>query len=174
MKHCSARPCIVRIGADVLHIFFAHFKTVPIISVFVLKYVCAEFTVQCNARTVCIEEEKSIIEYQLNEVKSKVENNTLTEDSIIEAFNKVKAEFDSGTLKGMREIISLFVNRVIVYSDKVKVVLTYGSDLLKITADEYNRKATALRLCVRNKENDTKKENTTIKNCVFFGGEGEI
>ena len=98
----------------------------------------------------------------------------LTEDSIIEAFNKVKAEFDSGTLKGMREIISLFVNRVIVYSDKVKVVLTYGSDLLKITADEYSRKATALRLCVRNKENDAKKENTTIKNCVFCGGEGEI
>lgn len=72
----------------------------------------------------------------------------------------------------MREIISLFVDRVIVYSDKVEVVLTYGSDLLKITADEYNRKATALRLCVRNKENGTKKENTTIKNCVFCGGEG--
>lgn len=91
----------------------------------------------------------------------------LTEDSIIEAFNKVKAEFDSGTLKGMREIISLFVNRVIVYSDKVKVVLTYGSDLLKITVDEYNRKATALRLCVRNKENDTKKENTIFFKIVF-------
>lgn len=120
------------------------------------------------------EEEKSIIENQLNEVEAKVENNTLTENSIIEAFNKVKAEFDNGTLKGMREIISLFVDKVIVYSDRVEVVLTYGNDLLKITADEYNRKATALRLCIRDKLNDIKKENTIIKNCVFRGGEGEI
>ena len=72
----------------------------------------------------------------------------------------------------MQEIISLFVDKVIVYSDKVEVVLTYGSDLLKITADEYNRKATALRLCVRNKENDTKKKTQLLK-IVFSVAEKE-
>lgn len=61
------------------------------------------------------EEEKGIIENQLNEVEAKVENNTLTETSVIEAFNKVKTEFNNGTLKGMREIISLFVDKVIVF-----------------------------------------------------------
>lgn len=107
----------------------------------------------------------------LYEAKTKVESNVLTEEMIITAFNKVKAEFQNGTLRGMKEIINLFVNQVIVYSDRVEVILSYGSDLLKLVADDYNRKADALRFHFNgispNIKKSIKKENTTYKNCVF-------
>ena len=107
----------------------------------------------------------------LYEAKTKVESNVLTEEMIITAFNKVKAEFQNGTLRGMKEIINLFVNQVIVYSDRVEVILSYGSDLLKLVADDYNRKADALRFHLNgispNIKKSIKKENTTYNNCVF-------
>jgi len=125
-----------------------------------------------------LEAEKTNLETLLYEAKTKVESNALTEEMIITAFNKVKAEFQNGTLRGMKEIINLFVNQVIVYSDRVEVILSYGSDLLKLVADDYNRKADALRFHFNgispNVKKSIKKENTTYKNCVFSGGEGGI
>jgi len=55
------------------------------------------------------EEEKANINYQLSNVKLMAEKSILTDETIIKAFNLVKAEFRKGTLNGVKEIIDMFV-----------------------------------------------------------------
>lgn len=124
-----------------------------------------------------LENDKLNLEIQLNDVLAKAEKTTLTEEVILKAFEKVKSEFNNGTLRGMREIINLFVNKVVVYQDRVEVILSYGSELLKLVAEDYNSKASALRFYfngIISVYSDKKRKHNFSKNCVFSGGEGEI
>ena len=92
-------------------------------------------------------------------------------------FEKVKTQFNNGTLSGMKEIINLFVNKVVVYQDRVEVILSYGSDLLKLVAEDYNSKASALRFYfdgIITVYAGKKRKHNFFQNCVFSGGEGEI
>ena len=122
-----------------------------------------------------LENDKLNLEIQLNEVLAKAEKTTLTEEAILKAFEKVKTEFNNGTLRGMKEIINLFVNKVVVYQDRVEVILSYGSDLLKLVAEDYNSKASALRFYfdgIITVYADKKRKHNFFQNCVFSGGEG--
>ena len=124
-----------------------------------------------------LEHDKLNLEIQLNDVLAKAEKTTLTEEAILKAFEKVKSEFNNGTLRGMREIINLFVNKVVVYQDRVEVILSYGSELLKLVAEDYNSKASALRFYfdgIITVYADKKRKHNFFQNCVFTGGEGEI
>ena len=123
------------------------------------------------------EEEKANINYQLSNVKLMAEKSTLTDETIIKAFNSVKAEFRKGTLNGVKEIIDMFVDKVIVYADRVEVVLYYGSDLLKLISSEYANAPTLVRFPIKDfliNFEDKKRKHNFEKNCVFLGGEGEI
>ena len=57
------------------------------------------------------EEEKANINYQLSNVKLMAEKSILTDETIIKAFNLVKAEFRKGTFNGVKEIIDMFVDK---------------------------------------------------------------
>ena len=123
------------------------------------------------------EEERANINYQLSNVKLMAEKSTLTDETIIKAFNSVKAEFRKGTLNGVKEIIDMFVDKVIVYADRVEVVLYYGSDLLKLISSEYANAPTLVRFPIKDfliNFEDKKRKHNFEKNCVFLGGEGEI
>ena len=123
------------------------------------------------------EEEKANINYQLSNVKLMAEKSTLTDETIIKAFNSVKAEFRKGTLNGVKEIIDMFVDKVIVYADRVEVVLYYGSDLLKLISSEYANAPTLVRFPIKDfliNFEDKKRKHNFEKNCVFLGGEGGI
>ncbi len=124
-----------------------------------------------------LEDDKANLETLLNDVLAKAEKTTLTEETILKAFETVKAEFNNGTLKGIKEIVNLFVNKVVVYQDRVEVILSYGSELLKLVAEDYNSKASALRFyfdSIITVFTDKKRKHNFSKNCVFSGGEGEI
>ena len=123
------------------------------------------------------EEEKANINYQLSNVKLMAEKSTLTDETIIKAFNSVKAEFRKGTLNGVKEIIDRFVDKVIVYADRVEVVLYYGSDLLKLISSEYANAPTLVWFPIKDfliNFEDKKRKHNFFQNCVFLGGEGEI
>ena len=52
---------------------------------------------------------------------------------------RTKSFIQNGTLKDIKEIINLFVDKVVVYEDKVEITLCYGNDLLKLVADDYGK-----------------------------------
>ena len=71
----------------------------------------------------------------------------------------------------------MFVDKVIVYADRVEVVLYYGSDLLKLISSEYANAPTLVRFPIKDfliNFEDKKRKHNFEKNCVFLGGEGGI
>ena len=124
-----------------------------------------------------LENEKISLDIELENVKAKARETTLTEDVILEAFRYAKSEFENGTLKGIKEIVNLFVDKVVVYEDKVEITLCYGNDLLKLVADDYG-KDNSLRFRIVEfipaRILDKKRKHNFFQNCVFSGGEGEI
>ena len=124
-----------------------------------------------------LENEKISLDIELENVKAKARETTLTEDVILEAFRYAKSEFENGTLKGIKEIVNLFVDKVVVYEDKVEITLCYGNDLLKLVADDYG-KDNSLRFRIVEfipaRILGKKRKHNFFQNCVFSGGEGEI
>lgn len=124
-----------------------------------------------------LENEKISLDIELENVKAKARETTLTEDAILEAFRYAKSEFENGTLKGIKEIVNLFVDKVVVYEDKVEITLCYGNDLLKLVADDYS-KDNSLRFRIVEfipaRILGKKRKHNFFENCVFSGGEGGI
>ena len=122
-----------------------------------------------------LENEKISLDIELENVKAKARETTLTEDVILEAFRYAKSEFENGTLKGIKEIVNLFVDKVVVYEDKVEITLCYGNDLLKLVADDYS-KDNSLRFRIVEfipARILDKKENTIFLKIVFSLAEKE-
>lgn len=127
-----------------------------------------------------LEKEKVNLKLQLNQSKEQMEQSVLSSEKIEKAFNKVRKLFKSGTLKGLKEIIDAFVEKVIVYQDRIEILLNYDNELLKLVAQNKIVSPALARKKIPHDKIINRFNHVVLpltqqsQSCVYYGGEGEI
>lgn len=70
-----------------------------------------------------LEQEKELLDVQIQEEERSVKENYLDEEAIRAAFQQAQRMFHDGTLPQMEQIINLYLDRVVVFSDYVEIHL---------------------------------------------------
>lgn len=75
-----------------------------------------------------LEKEKILVENQIETLNSKISQAVVSKETISGLFRKAKMLFKNGTLESSKKLIDLFVEKVIVYKDRIEIKLNILPD----------------------------------------------
>lgn len=75
-----------------------------------------------------LEKEKILIENQMEILNNKISQATISKETIAIVFGQAKKLFENGTLESSKKLIDLFVDKVIVYKDRIEIKLNILPD----------------------------------------------
>lgn len=79
-------------------------------------------------RLNALEKEKILIENQIETLNAKISQTSISKETIEIMFCKAKKLFENGTLESSKKLIDLFVDKVIVYKDRIEIKLNILPD----------------------------------------------
>lgn len=81
-----------------------------------------------KAKLIELEETRENLEYQLEEAKAQMTLRLYTEEEVSRLFCKAEEQLKQGTLANRRLIIDRYVNKVMIYRDKIEIYLNLMPD----------------------------------------------
>ena len=83
---------------------------------------------QPNLQAFKLNNELWLTENQIETLNSKISQTVVSKETIINLFRKAKILFKNGTLESSKKLIDLFVQKVIVYKDRIEIKLNILPD----------------------------------------------
>ena len=75
-----------------------------------------------------LEKERILIENQVETLNAKISQATISKETITILFGQAKKLFENGTLESSKKLINLFVEKVIIYKDRIEIKLNILPD----------------------------------------------